>query len=100
MTRKEIYAKIKELNLSEEVKKQFGDNYTRVPSDKLEALINAANKKVLPSQKIEKIVEKHASKNGFNKKYEAALFYLSSLLLSKKVITRTEADQLADYLKH
>lgn len=79
MTRKEIYAKIKELNLSEEVKKKFGDNYTRVPSDKLETLINSKTKKT---------------------NAEAALFYLSSLLLSKKVITRAEADQLADYLKH
>lgn len=91
MTRKEIYAKIKELNLSEEVKKQFGDNYTRVPSDKLEALINSkTSKKTLPIQEI-KIKKTNA---------EAALFYLSSLLLSKKVITRAEADQLADYLKH
>lgn len=92
MTRKEIYAKIKELNLSEEVKKQFGDNYTRVPSDKLEALINSktSKKKTLPIQKV--MVKKTNA--------EAALFYLSSLLLSKKVITRAEADQLADYLKH
>ena len=92
MTRKEIYAKIKELNLSEEVKKQFGDNYTRVPSDKLETLINskASKKKTLPIQKV--MIKKTNA--------EAALFYLSSLLLSKKVITRAEADQLADYLKH
>lgn len=92
MTRKEIYAKIKELNLSEEVKKQFGDNYTRVPSDKLEALINSkiSKKKTLPIQKV--MIKKTNA--------EAALFYLSSLLLSKKVITRAEADQLADYLKH
>jgi BRCT domain type II-containing protein len=92
MTRKEIYAKIKELNLSEEVKKQFGDNYTRVPSDKLEALINskASKKKVLPIKEV-KIKKTNA---------EAALFYLSSLLLAKKVITRAEADQLASYLKH
>ena len=92
MTRKEIYAKIKELNLSEEVKKQFGDNYTRVPSDKLEALINSktSKKKTLPIQKV--MIKKTNA--------EAALFYLSSLLLSKKVITKAEADQLADYLKH
>ena len=92
MTRKEIYAKIKELNLSEEVKKQFGDNYTRVPSDKLEALINSktSKKKTLPIQEV-KIKRTNV---------EAALFYLSSLLLSKKVITRAETDQLADYLKH
>ncbi len=40
MERKVAYAKIKELGLQEEVKKQFGDNYTRVPTDKLEAVIN------------------------------------------------------------
>lgn len=92
MTRKEIYAKIKELNLSEEVKKKFGDNYTRVSSDKLEDLINskASKKKTLPIQKV--MIKKTNT--------EAALFYLSSLLLSKKVITKAEADQLADYLKH
>lgn len=91
MTRKEIYAKIKELNLSEEVKKQFGDNYTRVPSDKLEALINSktSKKKTLPIQEV-----KNDATN-----VEKALFYLSSLLLSKKVITRNEADQIANYLK-
>lgn len=96
MTRKEIYAKIKELNLSEEVKKQFGDNYTRVPSDKLEALINSktSKKKALPIQEV-KI--KQFKTTTYT---EEALFYLSSLLLSKKVITRAEADQLADYLKH
>ena len=96
MTRKEIYAKIKELNLSEEVKKQFGDNYTRVPSDKLEALINSktSKKKTLPIQEVK--IKQFKTETAT----EAALFYLSSLLLSKKVITRAEADQLADYLKH
>lgn len=92
MTRKEIYAKIKELNLSEEVKKKFGDNYTRVASDKLEALINSktSKKKTLP---IKEVKNKRTN-------VEAALFFLSSLLLSKKVITRIEVDQLADYLQH
>lgn len=96
MTRKEIYAKIKELNLSEEVKKKFGDNYTRVSSDKLEALINSktSKKKILPIQEIKIKQCKTTTRT------EEALFYLSSLLLSKKVITRAEADQLADYLKH
>lgn len=92
MTRKEIYAKIKELNLSEEVKKHFGDNYTRVSSDKLEALINSKTNK----KKTILIQEVKIKRTNV----EAALFYLSSLLLSKKVITRAEADQLADYLKH
>lgn len=96
MTRKEIYAKIKELNLSEEVKKKFGNNCTRVSSDKLEALINskASKKKTLPIQEVKIKQFKTTTRT------EEALFYLSSLLLSKKVITKAEADQLADYLKH
>ena len=39
MNRKEIYAKIKELNLQEEIKKKYGDNYTRVDNTELEAII-------------------------------------------------------------
>lgn len=39
MNRKELYAKVKELNLQEEVKKKYGDNYTRVGNTELEAII-------------------------------------------------------------
>ena len=39
MSRKEIYAKVKELNLQEEIKKKYGDNYTRVDNTELEAII-------------------------------------------------------------
>ena len=39
MSRKEIYAKVKELNLQEEIKKKYGDNYTRVSNTGLEAII-------------------------------------------------------------
>ena len=39
MSRKELYAKVKELNLQEEIKKKYGDNYTRVGSTELEAII-------------------------------------------------------------
>lgn len=39
MTRKELYDKVKSLNLAEEVKKVFGDNYTRVSNADLEQLI-------------------------------------------------------------
>ena len=39
MTRKELYNKVKSLNLAEEVKKVFGDNYTRVSNADLEQLI-------------------------------------------------------------
>ena len=39
MNRKELYAKVKELNLQEEIKKKYGDNYTRVSNTGLEAII-------------------------------------------------------------
>jgi hypothetical protein len=39
MSRKELYAKVKELNLQEEIEKKYGDNYTRVGNTELEAII-------------------------------------------------------------
>ena len=39
MERSEIYAKIKELNLQEEVKKTYGKNYTQVGNSDLEKVI-------------------------------------------------------------
>lgn len=39
MERNEIYAKIKKLNLQEEVKKTYGKNYTQVGNSDLEKLI-------------------------------------------------------------
>lgn len=39
MNRKELYAKVKELNLQEEIKNKYGDNYTRVGNTELEAFI-------------------------------------------------------------
>ena len=40
MDRREVCAKIRELNLQDTVKQHYGDNYTRVSTDKLEKLIN------------------------------------------------------------
>ena len=39
MERSEIYAKIKKLNLQEEVKKTYGKNYTQVGNSDLEKII-------------------------------------------------------------
>ena len=39
MERNEIYAKIKELNLQEEVKRTYGKNYTQVGNSDLEKII-------------------------------------------------------------
>lgn len=40
MNRKEIYAKIKEYNLAEAIKKTFHENYTRISSANLECFIS------------------------------------------------------------
>lgn len=39
MSRKEVYALIQELDLGEEVKERFGNNYTRIPTKKLMEVI-------------------------------------------------------------
>lgn len=46
MDRKEVYAKIQELNLQEAVKQNYGDNYTRVSTDRLESLVKTYLKNV------------------------------------------------------
>ena len=39
MTRKEIYEQVRKYNLQDAIQAQFGDNYTRIASDKLEAFV-------------------------------------------------------------
>ena len=39
MNRKELYVKVKELNLQEKIKEQFGENYTRVSNAALICII-------------------------------------------------------------
>lgn len=39
MNRKELYAKVKEFNLQEKIKKVYGDNYTRVGNIELASII-------------------------------------------------------------
>lgn len=68
MERKVAYAKIKELGLQEEVKKQFGDNYTRVPTDKLEAVINQHSSGAAPDPAPAKPKEKADEKKPVAKK--------------------------------
>lgn len=46
MDRKEVCQKIRDLNLQEAVKQHYGDNYTRVSTDKLIKLIEAYDKPV------------------------------------------------------
>ena len=48
MDRKEVCQKIRDLNLQDAVKQHYGDNYTRVSTDKLVKLIQAYDQ---PTQK-------------------------------------------------
>ena len=46
MDRKEVCQKIRDLNLQDAVKQHYGDNYTRVSTDKLIKLVEAYDKPV------------------------------------------------------
>lgn len=57
MTRKEIYDKIKELNLQSVVKTTYGVNYTNCSSEQLLKLINTTKKSKDSSGGVEQIKE-------------------------------------------
>lgn len=72
MNRKEAYQKIKELNLQDEVVKRYGDNYTRVTTDKLCELINSVQQ--------EKVVDLGEEDKVVTNPYEAARIVFRGLL--------------------
>ena len=45
MSRKELYAKVKELGVADIIKTRLGDNYTRVSNADLEAFLKGFSKK-------------------------------------------------------
>ena len=51
MTRQELYKKVKELGISKEIEKKFGQNFTRVSNTNLEGFINSYKAKKSPSKK-------------------------------------------------
>lgn len=93
MDRKEVCQKIRDLNLQDAVKQHYGDNYTRVSTDKLIKLVEAYDKpaKKAPAPKKEeapKPTEKPAEKSSMEKiataevgsAYEAACLVFLGLL--------------------
>ena len=91
MDRKQIYAKIKELNLSEKIKKHFGDNYTRIPSAQLESFIQKATEAA-------KVQSKKTESKKCACTKDNPWFYLGSLLVAKRVITKQELSTLMEML--
>jgi hypothetical protein len=94
MDRKEVCQKIRDLNLQDAVKQHYGDNYTRVSTDKLIKLVEAYDKpaKKAPAPKKEEApkpeAKKPAEKSSMEKiataevgsVYEAACFVFLALL--------------------
>lgn len=64
MDRKEVCQKIRDLNLQDAVKQHYGDNYTRVSTDKLIKLVEAYDKpaKKAPAPKKEEAPKPEANK--------------------------------------
>ena len=77
MTRKEIYAEIKKMNLQDEVKKFFGMNYTNVSTANLEYLVH-----------------KFEFKTGTSTEIPSRLNKLIEVLEKKRILLKSEVDYI------
>ena len=85
MDRKEVCQKIRDLNLQDAVKQHYGDNYTRVSTDKLVKLIQAYDQPAQKDSVTEPIhkpvaVPKKAATAEVSSTYEAACLVFLGLL--------------------
>ena len=85
MSRKDLYAKVKQLGIAEAIKSAYGDNYTRVSNADLEAFIN----KTEASKKVKKSPIQTSS-NG----EKAAFIKLLSILQARKIVSAKEAEEV------
>lgn len=87
MNRKEIYAKIKEYNLAEAIKKTFHENYTRIPSANLECFISD----YVSSRGEEQEVIDDNRKDAVEK---SSLVKLVETLQKKHILLKSEVDYI------
>lgn len=87
MNRKEIYAKIKEYNLAEAIKKTFHENYTRIPSANLECFISD-----YVSSRGEEL--KVINDNHKDAVEESSLVKLVETLQKKHILLKSEVDYI------
>lgn len=104
MSRKELYDKIKELGLADAIKKEFGDNYTRVSSSNLEKFIIKThfeddNKEKKEKVVVDKVAEAPSKTPSSHKDCKESIIKLISILQTKRVITAKEAEEVAELLK-
>lgn len=92
MTRKEVYAQIKKLNLEEAVKKAFGRNFTQCTTVLLVDFINkstASKKKKTCNYTASTLTEKSKQKT-----IEAVVGDLISVLCDKRILLHSEVDKI------
>lgn len=93
MSRKELYAKVKELGVADVIKTRLGDNYTRVSNADLEAFLKGFGKKTTEKEVTPKKENKEAT--GYCKE---AMVKLLSTLQAKRALTAKEAEEVAALL--
>lgn len=98
MTRKELYNKITELNLQEEVKKVCGRNYTQAPNSVLESIIlleQELRKEESKTSKESEVTAKSLKCECQSKKQssdETQLDKLIKVLTKKRVLLNSEVE--------
>ena len=93
MNRKELYAKVKELNLQEKIKKQFGENYTRVSNAEL-AFIIANYNKVEKSKNETKVSISTVAKKSTVVTESSKCDKLIEVLKKKHILLNSEIDYI------
>lgn len=93
MNRKELYAKVKELNLQEKIKEQFGENYTRVSNEEL-ALIIANYKKVEKPKNETKVSISTVAKESTVATESSKCDKLIEVLKKKHILLNSEIDYI------
>ena len=93
MNRKELYAKVKELNLQEEIKKKYGENYTRVSNAEL-AFIIASYKKVEKPKSETKVSISTVAKESTAATESCKCDKLIEVLKKKHILLNSEVDYI------
>lgn len=93
MSRKELYAKVKELGAVDAIKTKFGDNYTRVSNADLEDFLRGFGKKTTKKEAAPKKEKKEATGSC-----KEAMVKLLSTLQAKRALTAKEAEEVAALL--
>ena len=93
MNRKELYAKVKELNLQGKIKEQFGDNYTRVSNAELAFIIANYNKVEKPNSETKVSISKVAEESTVATE-SSKCDKLIEVLKKKHILLNSEVDYI------